>query len=75
MTLDFCLLILLFPALLQDDLKRRQLTNSNVFNTLIWIPLAGPLLYFGLRPSLPKTDSPVISTHNKNQTKGDKVSN
>lgn len=72
MTLDFCLLILLFPALLQDDLKRRQLNNSNWLKTLIWIPLAGTLLYFCLRPSLPETDNQVIST-DATETKGNKV--
>jgi len=72
MTLDFCLLILLFPALLQDDLKRRQLANSNVFNMLIWIPFVGPLLYFSLRPSLPETNNQVIST-DATETQGNKV--
>ncbi len=56
MTVDFCVLILLFPALLQDDLNRRNLNDSPLFKTLIWIPLIGPLIYFSVRPSLPETE-------------------
>ena len=50
MSLDFCLLILLFPALLLDDLNRRQLNQSPFFQTIIWIPLIGTFLYLCLRP-------------------------
>lgn len=54
MSLDFCLLILLFPALLLDDLGRRQINHSLFFKTIIWIPLIGTFLYLCLRPSLPE---------------------
>lgn len=54
MSLDFCLLILLFPALLLDDLSRRQINHSLFFKTIIWIPLIGTFLYLCLRPSLPE---------------------
>lgn len=57
MSLDFCLLVLLFPALLQDDLIRRGVGNSQLLQALLWIPLIGPLLYFCIRPPLPESDS------------------
>lgn len=56
MSLDFCLLILLFPALLLDDLTRRKIDDSLFFKTIIWIPLIGTFLYLCLRPSLPERD-------------------
>lgn len=55
MTLDFILLSLLFPALLIDDIKRRNINNSLVFWTVSLIPLFGPLVYLCLRPPLPET--------------------
>ncbi len=56
MSLDFCLLILLFPALLLDDLTRRKINDSSFFKTIIWIPLIGTFIYLCLRPSLPERD-------------------
>lgn len=63
MSLDFCLLILLFPALLKDDLVRRDISDSKFFQTLIWIPLLGPLTYFCIRPPFGEeiTASPTTS--------------
>lgn len=52
MSLDFCLLILLFPVLLREDLARRGVNDSRFFQTLIWIPLLGSFLYFVVRPPL-----------------------
>ena len=57
MSLDFCLLSLLFPALLGDDMARRQLDNSVLFWVVALIPLVGPLLYLSLRPSLERKDN------------------
>jgi hypothetical protein len=57
MSLDFCLLVLLFPALLQDDSVRRGVGNSQLLQALLWVPLIGPLLYFCIRPPLPETDA------------------
>ncbi|MGF1478899.1 MAG: DUF2834 domain-containing protein [Cyanophyceae cyanobacterium] len=53
MSLDFCLLCLLFPALLGDDMARRGLRNSSIFWAVSLVPLFGPLAYLCLRPSLP----------------------
>lgn len=54
MTLDFCLLCLLFPALLRDDMVRRDWQNQQVFWLFALIPLFGPLIYLSVRPSLPE---------------------
>ena len=51
MSLDFCLLCLLFPTALGDDMARRGLHNSRIF----WaasLPLLGPVIYLALRPPL-----------------------
>lgn len=53
MSLDFCLLCLLFPALLGDDMARRAVKRSSLFWVVVLLPLVGPLLYLCLRPSLP----------------------
>ncbi|GAP98707.1 hypothetical protein [Leptolyngbya sp. NIES-2104] len=50
MSLDFCLLCALFPVLLQDDIKRRGLENSQAFKILSFVPFFGALIYLVLRP-------------------------
>jgi hypothetical protein len=52
MTLDFCLLWLLFPALLQDDMARRNWQHSWVYPMVLALPLVGACLYLTLRPRL-----------------------
>lgn len=52
MSLDFCLLCLLFTALLGDDMARRGWQKSRLFWLFALIPLFGPLLYLCLRPPL-----------------------
>jgi hypothetical protein len=52
MSLDFCLLCLLFPALLGDDMVRRGLPCSTIFAKVALIPLLGPAFYLMLRPPL-----------------------
>ena len=52
MSLDFCLLCLLFPALLGDDMARRGLKNPQLFWLTALIPLFGPLIYLCVRPPL-----------------------
>ncbi len=52
MTLDFCLLCLLFPALLGDDLARRGIKDSRIFWAVSLIPLLGAVTYLALRPPL-----------------------
>jgi len=61
MSLDFCLLCLLFPALLGDDMARRRLKNPQLFWLVALIPLFGPLLYLCLRPPLPASGAEEIT--------------
>jgi hypothetical protein len=57
MSLDFCLLSGLFPALLWDDMIRRGLKDPRIFWAISLLPLLGPLLYLSLRPALPSPES------------------
>ncbi|MEM1367339.1 MAG: DUF2834 domain-containing protein [Cyanobacteria bacterium P01_H01_bin.15] len=60
MSLDFCVLSLLFPAILGDDMARRGWQTSAVFWSVSLVPLFGPLIYLCIRPPLPEsTDSPA----------------
>ena len=60
MSLDFCLLCLLFPALLGDDMARRS-WNPQFFWLIALIPLFGPLIYLSVRPPLQEVDVESIS--------------
>ncbi|RUR86734.1 DUF2834 domain-containing protein [Chlorogloeopsis fritschii PCC 9212] len=60
MSLDFCLLCALFPALLGDDMVRRGLKNPQMFWLVALIPLFGALLYLCVRPPLPEASSELI---------------
>jgi hypothetical protein len=53
MSLDFCLLCLLFPTLLGDDIARREIKNKKIFWAITFVPLLGALAYLYLRPPLP----------------------
>jgi hypothetical protein len=61
MSLDFCMLSLLFPALLGDDLARRGWKDNPLFWLCALIPLFGPLLYLCVRPPLAEIDTEVIT--------------
>ena len=61
MSLDFCLLSLLFPALLQDDMARRGLTNQRLFWFVALLPLIGAIGYLVLRPPLPQNEGEASS--------------
>ncbi len=52
MSLDFCLLVLLFPALLGDDMARRGLSDRRIFWIVTLLPLLGAAAYLTLRPPL-----------------------
>ncbi|MEH2435849.1 MAG: DUF2834 domain-containing protein [Nostoc sp.] len=60
MSLDFCLLCLLFPALLRDDMARRGWKNPQMFWLIALIPLFGPLIYLCVRPPLPEVGVEAI---------------
>jgi hypothetical protein len=53
MSLDFCLLTLLLPVLISDDIDRRNFTTPQAIRILSLIPLFGGLIYLCIRPSLP----------------------
>lgn len=54
MGLDFCVLWLLFPILLRDDLTRRGLAQHPwIYAGVLALPLVGACLYLVLRPPLP----------------------
>jgi len=53
MSLDFCMLSLVFPALLIADINRRGLsTQTPLFWGAALVPLLGPLVYLCCRPPL-----------------------
>ena len=56
-SLDFCLICLIFPItdLFDDDMARRNVTNARFFWSLALIPLFGSLIYLCLRPPLGET--------------------
>lgn len=51
MSLDFCLLCLLFPTLLRDDMARRGLSDSRIFWAISLVPLLGAIAYLAFRPA------------------------
>jgi len=53
MSLDFCLLWLLVPSLLGDDMARRGLKDARLFALVSAIPLVGLTAYLTFRPVLP----------------------
>ncbi|RZM77205.1 hypothetical protein [Leptolyngbya iicbica] len=52
MSLDFCLLWLLVPSLLGDDMARRGFKNNLVFGLVSAVPLVGLTAYLTFRPAL-----------------------
>ena len=58
-TLDFCLMGLIFPltSLLDDDMRRRGVYRKDRFWAIALVPLFGPLLYLCWRPTL--ADRPI----------------
>lgn len=52
MSLDFCLLCLLFPSVLADDMARRGLHNQQIFWAVSLVPLLGAVAYLTGRPPL-----------------------
>ncbi len=65
MSLDFCLLCLLFPALLGDDLARRGMNHPLWFWGVTLLPLFGPLFYLCVRS--PLTVNPPQTQSNSQQ--------
>jgi hypothetical protein len=60
MSLDFCLLSLLLPVLIKDDIYRRNFSNPKSIELLSLVPLFGGLIYLCIRPNLPEsTENPT----------------
>ncbi len=49
---DFCLLNLLLPLVIRDDLSRRNCAPRNWLWWIIGLPLLGPLVYLCVRPKI-----------------------
>ena len=56
MSLDFCLLWLLVPSLLGDDMVRRGMKNPQLFGLICLVPLVGLSAYLTFRPRLPEAE-------------------
>jgi len=66
MSLDFCLLWLLFPVLMADDMARRGMANPSLWRAIaLLLPMVGALLYLLARPSL-------VGSPNAPDTPGDR---
>ncbi|UZQ54328.1 DUF2834 domain-containing protein [Trichothermofontia sichuanensis B231] len=65
MSLDFCLLALLFPAIVPDDMARRQFYQPRLLWLVSVLPLLGPLAYLILRPPLPEPAHQLQPTTNR----------
>jgi hypothetical protein len=61
MSSDFCVLSLVFPALLGDDIARRQVKNPQLLGLISFIPLFGPLIYLSVRPPLLENSPEAVS--------------
>ncbi|NJN85730.1 MAG: DUF2834 domain-containing protein [Leptolyngbyaceae cyanobacterium SL_7_1] len=59
MSLDFCLLCLLFPTLLPNDRQRRGLHQRDLLWVISCVPLVGAALYLALRPSILSQAAPT----------------
>lgn len=58
MSLDFCMLCLLFSALVGDDIARRGMENPLLFWLVVFVPLFGALIYLCVRSHLPESNIP-----------------
>ncbi|MDF5713823.1 MAG: DUF2834 domain-containing protein [Rhizonema sp. NSF051] len=65
MSLDFCLLCLLFPALLRDDMERRGMKNSQLFWLITLIPLFGAVVYLCVRSPLVEVEGERLFSNSK----------
>jgi hypothetical protein len=61
MSLDFCMLCLLFSSLVRDDMARRGMKNPLLFWLVTLVPLFGALIYLCVRSNLPEINSPKVN--------------
>ncbi|MEA5553216.1 DUF2834 domain-containing protein [Anabaena cylindrica UHCC 0172] len=69
MSLDFCMLSLLFSALLGDDMTRRGWKDNQLFWLFAFIPLFGALIYLCVRPPLKEENVALIDNQQATLTK------
>ncbi len=62
MSLDFCVLSLIFPALLGDDMARRGSDHSFLFWIAALIPMLGALLYLCVRSPIEASEQQTIAS-------------
>lgn len=65
MSLDFCMLCLIFPALLGDDMARRDMKNPILYWLVTLVPLLGLLAYLSVRKPLPDDSLDEVVTKQK----------
>ncbi|MBI4781098.1 MAG: DUF2834 domain-containing protein [Oscillatoriophycideae cyanobacterium NC_groundwater_1537_Pr4_S-0.65um_50_18] len=70
MSLDFCLLCLLFPVLLSDDMARRGLKDQRIFWAVTLLPLLGALAYVTLRPPVAVGELSEVTLSNARESAG-----
>lgn len=56
MSIDFCVLASLLPALVASDLERRAVESKKFVYLATFIPILGTLIYWCSRPQLPDVD-------------------
>ncbi|WP_413171112.1 DUF2834 domain-containing protein [Anabaena azotica] len=69
MSLDFCMLSLLFSTLLGDDMTRRGWKDHQLFWLFAVIPLFGALIYLCVRPSVKEVDVELTDNQQATLTK------
>ena len=52
MSLDFCMLSVIFAPLLADDMAKRSFQNDAIFWLAVLVPLIGILIYLSVRPAI-----------------------
>ncbi|AFZ02609.1 hypothetical protein [Calothrix sp. PCC 6303] len=65
MSLDFCILCVLFPTLIKDDMARRNMKSSLLFWSIVIIPLFGSLFYLCVRKPLIEVDGDIVNSGEK----------
>ena len=65
MSLDFCCLCLLFPAIVKDDLSKRGIENKQILGLITLFPLLGTLIYTCFRPSVDHQQSDSVTLANE----------
>lgn len=68
MSLDFCMLCVIFAPLLADDMAKRNFQNDAVFWLAVLVPLIGILVYLSVRPALGERERALRGVTAEGQT-------